>query len=329
MIKTTRPHVLITYPISERKRALLETTLGNVQLIFLADSPPASRSQLLSEADVLLSWNVFRELGADGLPLLKRLRMVQLLSAGADHVPFSALSPNVIIASNIGAFAEPMAEHVVAMVFALAKNLLKQHRKLEAGDFDQKTLNRMLRGRICGILGFGGIGKAVANLMRPLGLEMYALNTSGKTGEDVTFVGTLRDLRHVLSSSDVIVVSLPLNKQTRNLIGKQELDWMKPDAILINVARGEIIDEDALFDHLVRHPDFLAGIDAWWVEPFRHGEFRMKHPFLSLPNVLGSPHNSSMVPSITTDATRRAAENIKRFLNGEPVTGIVRREDYV
>jgi phosphoglycerate dehydrogenase-like enzyme len=104
---------------------------------------------------------------------------------------------------------------------------------------------------------------------------------------------------------------------------------MKPDAILINVARGALLDEEALYTHVKSHPDFLLGIDAWWTEPFLAGQFRMEYPFLDLPNVLGSPHNSGVVPMILTGATRQAAENIQRFLKGEQVIGIVRREEYL
>jgi len=102
---------------------------------------------------------------------------------------------------------------------------------------------------------------------------------------------------------------------------------MKPDAILVNVARGAILDEEALYTHLKSHPGFMAGIDAWWTEPFLHGAFRMEYPFLELPNVIGSPHNSAVVSNVLLNATRQAAENVKHFLKGEKVLGIARREE--
>jgi phosphoglycerate dehydrogenase-like enzyme len=133
----------------------------------------------------------------------------------------------------------------------------------------------------------------------------------------------------VLRASDVVVISLPLTRATRGLIGEKELAWMKPDAILVNVARGAILDEEALYNHLKSHPAFMVGIDAWWTEPFMHGTFRMEYPFLDLPNALGSPHNSGGVSHVLLDATRQAIENVKRFLEGEKVLGIARREDYL
>jgi phosphoglycerate dehydrogenase-like enzyme len=323
-------HLVVTYTIGESKRALLKEIFSKeARLSFLADMPSGLREQTLVGANVLLSWNLPKELGPSELGLLTNVRMIQLLSAGADHVPFTWLPPGIVIASNVGAYADPMAEHVLAMTLALAKNLFREHQNLARGKFNQSKLNRRLRGCACGILGFGGIGRATARLMRTLGARIYAVNTSGKTEEPVEFIGTLNDLQQVLSSSDVVVISLPLTKATRGLIGKRELEWMKPNTILINVARGDIIDEGALYAHLSIHPEFLAGIDAWWIEPFRSGEFRTNYPFLTLPNVLGSPHNSAMIPGITDEGTLRAAENVKHFLKGETPVGVVRREDYV
>ena len=325
-----RHHLVVTYTIGEAKRALLKDIFGEeLRLSFLADMPSGLREQTLVEASVLLSWNLPKELGPSEFGLLKNVRMIQLLSAGVDHVPFVRLPQDIVIAGNAGAYAEPMAEHVLAMTLALAKNLFREHHNLARGEFNQSILNRSLRGCVCGILGFGGIGRATARLMRALGARIYAVNTSGKTDMPLEFIGTLNELYRVLSTSDVVVISLPLTKATHGLIGNRELGWMKPNAILINVARGDIIDEGALYAHLTAHPDFRAGIDTWWVEPFRSNEFRTNYPFFTLPNFLGSPHNSAMVPGVTEEGTKRAAENVKRFIKGEHLIGVVRREDYV
>jgi phosphoglycerate dehydrogenase-like enzyme len=165
--------------------------------------------------------------------------------------------------------------------------------------------------------------------MRAFGMRIYAINTSGSSPEPTDFLDTLHDLERVLRESDVVVISLPLVKATRGLISKEELAWMKPDAILVNVTRGAILDEEALYAHVKSHSNFLLGIDARWTEPFLHGTFRLEYPFLDLPNVLGSPHNSAVVANVLMYAARRAAKNVKHFLGEEKVTGIARREDHL
>ena len=251
-----------------------------------------------------------------------------MLSAGADHVPFSQLPASLIIASNAGAYAEPMAEHILGMILAATKKLIDRHLELRQGVFDQAKMSRMLRGCNCAILGFGGVGKAAASLLRCFGVKIHALNTTGRTEEPVEFIGTLKDLEQVLRRADIVIIALPLTKSTRGLIGKRQLAWMKDDAILVNVARGEIIDEAALYEKLKAFPNFTAAIDAWWIEPIRHGKFQTSYPFLELPNVLGSPHNSGIVPASLINGTIQAAENVKRFLTNQPIQGVVNRSEY-
>jgi phosphoglycerate dehydrogenase-like enzyme len=220
-----------------------------------------------------------------------------------------------------------MAEHAVAMVLAAAKRLLVEHAALAQGEFNQKRLNRMLAGSVCGVLGFGGIGKATARIMRCLGMRIHAINRRGATEEAVDWIGTLDRLDELLSASDVIVISLPLTPATNCLIRARELELMKPDAILVNLARGEIIDEAAFYEYLKTHPAFTACIDAWWIEPLRHGKFQMDRPFMQLPNVIGSPHNSASVIESRDTALRCSSENCRRVLLGEEPLNLVGPED--
>jgi glycerate dehydrogenase len=321
--------IVVTFSAEGELRDVVLKVLGQVgRVIFLSDISPEERSRELASADVLISWQPARELHPAEFGMISHAKMLQLLSAGADHLPFPQLPPTLAIASNAGAYAEPMAEHILAMTLAITKNLLDRHNKLKNGTFDQTNANRMLRGFACAILGFGGIGKATARLLRCFGVKIYAINSTGKTDESVEFIGTLRNLEYVLRHADVIIVALPLTNSTRGLIGSRELGWTKDSAILVNVARGDIIDEAALYEKLKANPSFTAAVDAWWNEPLRNGKFRINYPFLELPNFLGSPHNSGLVPGSLTKGATYAAENVKRFLNHEPVVGIVKRSDY-
>jgi glycerate dehydrogenase len=323
-----KANVVVTFNPGSEQKAILQAVLGQAELTFLKGMTPEERRPALQQAKAILSWNFPRELSPEDYSHLKPGTLVQLISAGADHLPFGDLAPDLILASNPGAYARPMAEHVMAMVLALAKRLLVENQKLRQGEFDQFISNRLLAGTTAGILGFGGIGRATARLMRAFEMKIYAINHSGVSGEPTDFLGTLDNLEQVLRVSDVVVVSLPLTNATRGLIGAEQLGWMKPNTILVNVARAAILDEDALYRHVESHPDFLLGIDAWWTEPFQHGKFGMSYPFLELPNVLGSPHNSGMVPHISEEAIELAAQNVKRFLDGQPLTGVIRPADY-
>lgn len=260
---------------------------------------------------------------------LHQAKFVQILPAGANIVPFGAIAPGVVIASNAGAYAQPMAEHVMAMVLALAKNIVVKHDELRSGRWDRSEDSRSLAGKTVGIVGFGGIGRAVAGLTRAFSMRIMAINSRGKTDEPVEFVGTPADLPAVLVASEVVVIAVPLTKTTAGMIGREQLRSMRPDAILINVARGNVVDEDALYEHALQNAGFRVGLDVWWAEPFQAGLFHTNRPLLKLPNVIGSPHNSAQTAGIGQVAMSRAGENIRRFLRGEPLTGVVDRAQYV
>ncbi len=323
-----RPVLLVTLEVDAAAREVIEATVGDrARVGYLSDLTPEARAEALTAATVLLARDTAKELHSGETALIANARLLQFVTAGVDYIPLGDLPEGLPIASNGGAYAEPMAEHALAMALAALKRLFIEHDKLARNTFDQFRPNRMLAGATCGILGFGGIGVATARLMRALGARVHAINRRGATSEPIDWIGTDAQLDRLLAQSDIFVLSLPLTPATQGLIGRRELALMKPDAILINLARGEIVDEAALFGHLQACPAFTACIDAWWIEPVRHGRFQMDHAFMRLPNVIASPHNSASVTGWRDIALRRAVENARRVFDGGEARHLVPLED--
>jgi phosphoglycerate dehydrogenase-like enzyme len=319
-----RGPLVVTYPLSAHSRAIVAEELGGAAAaVYLADLAPAERADALSRAGAVLANDTAAELRPGESALLGNARLLQFSAAGVDWVPTRDLPPQLPVAGNKGASAEPMAEHIVALALAAAKRLFAEHAELKRGEFNQRSPNRMLKGGVCGILGFGAVGVATARLMRAFGMKIHAINRRGASAEPTDWIATTERLDEMLSASDVFVISAALTQATAGLIGARELALMQEDAILVNVARGEIVDEAALYAHLVAHPRFSAGIDAWWVEPVRHGRFTMAYPFLDLPNVIGSPHNSAGGGVWREVSLRRAVANCRRAILGETPLNLI------
>lgn len=312
------PVVLVTHqPPEPIRNAFGDVLAGKAELLFLPDLADGPRRDALRRARAVLTYHPIRDLGVEALGQLENCGLMQCLTAGIDYLPFGDLPDQVAVAYNAGAYAEPMAEHVAAMALSASKRLAGEHRLMKAGEFNQFVPTKKIAGATCGILGYGETGREVARLMRALGMNIQAINRTGNTDEPVDFIGTLEDVDRVVAASDVVVITLALTTKTDRLIRAEQLAAMKPDAVLINVARGEIVDEDDLYAHLIAQPAFTACLEAWWIEPIRHGRFETAHPFLDLPNVIASPHNSAMTDGALITAARRGAENVLRYLEGE------------
>ena len=314
--------VLVSFSLNARQKEIIENILKDHAEIYYHENFP-------EDVDILITLDPKRELGEKKLKSLKSLKFIQCVYSGVEHLPYEMIPENVLIAGNFGAYSVPIAEHVLGMILDLAKRLTVNHIKLSRGIYDRNTKNKMLRGKTVGILGFGGIGKETAKLLKPFDVKILGINRTGKTDFNVDFIGTLEDLNFVLKESDILVISLPLTKRTKNLITRRELNLMKRDAILINVARAHIVNEKDLYDHLVENPNFQAGFDVWWREPFGGEEFSLNYPFFELENFLGSPHNSNIVEGMFEEALEVAVKNVLSFIRGEGVRNLVNREDYV
>src|SRR5258708_24462227 len=159
--------VAVSYPAdADYVRINTEVRADHAEIVYTHELDDAQAAEVLRRAEVLVAWELPREVPAGGLGEASRLRLVQLLSAGVDAVDFSAIPDRLMLASNAGAYARAMSEHVLAMTLSLAKRLPQRHAALAAGRYDKWEPLLTLDGAVCGILGFGGIGPATARLRK-------------------------------------------------------------------------------------------------------------------------------------------------------------------
>ena len=151
-------NILVTYaPGGEEKAIYREILEGIANVYCLAAAPGVDRTELLNSADVIIALSFSqKEIDPTEISQLENVRFIQLIYAGADNIPFSLIPEDIILASNVGAFAKPIAEHVLALALALAKKLLSKNKLLQNGKFDRTGFNQEIRGGVCGIIGFGG-----------------------------------------------------------------------------------------------------------------------------------------------------------------------------
>ncbi|HEY2132957.1 MAG TPA: hypothetical protein VGH36_08285, partial [Acetobacteraceae bacterium] len=155
------PVVAVTFAVRPAERAVIAEALSDAaRATYLVDLDEAERTAVLRDATAILARDTGRDLRPGETAHIRSASLIQFLTAGIDFVKLRELPPGIAVASNGGAYAEPMAEHALAMTLAVAKRLMAEHAALARGEFNQQTRNRTLAGRICGVLGFGGIGVA-------------------------------------------------------------------------------------------------------------------------------------------------------------------------
>ena len=259
---------------------------------------------------------------------MPNLRFIQCVFAGVDWMDFEQIPEHVKVSGNVGAYSDAMAEHVMGMILFFAKDFAGHHQRLKDRVFDTRY-SIHLRGKTIGIIGAGGIGQAVAILAKCFGMNTLGVNTSGNPVPYFDRVTSTDRMDSVLKQSDFIVLSLPLTLKTFHAINRKKLNLMKNDCILVNVARGNIVDEKDVYDHLKRNPSFKFANDVWWRYPKIGEPFAQHFPFFELPNFLGTPHVSGFVPGREELAMLEAIENLLRFLKNGKFKGQMNRKDYL
>jgi len=242
------------------------------------------------------------------------LKWVQIISAGVDDFPKWVFDAPLVTCGR-GTNSAPIAEYVLTAMLALEKKLPVIWVQ-DANDWKIRNLGT-LRGKTLGLIGYGSIGRAIASLARPFGMDIVATTRSVQSGTEETGV-RFATLDTVLAQSDHLVIASPLTPVTAGLIGRAALARVKPSVHLINIARGRIIDQDALLEALNAGRVGHVTLDVTEPEPLPAG-----HPFYTHPNVSLSPHVSWSAGERGHAVSALFAENLRRFIAGEPLDGLV------
>lgn len=244
-----------------------------------------------------------------------KLKLIQLLSAGYDKADIpSARAAGVPICNNGGANSVAVSEHALLLALAVSRQLIHQHSNVTAGRWRGNTTPRVheLRNRTMGIVGLGTIGKKTARLALAFGMNVNYYDISRLTEDQEDALGVrFRLLRELMRTSDVISLHTPFNKSTHKMIGKDELALMKPSAILVNTARGPVVDEVALHEALSSGAIAGAGLDVFDQEPPAQD-----NPLFSLDNVILTAHLAGPTFESNTGRVRNAFDNVQRVARG-------------
>jgi phosphoglycerate dehydrogenase-like enzyme len=282
---------------------------------------------LLADADALISRRFTAAMAANA----PRLRLILTPGAGTNEIDFDAVPPGASVC-NVYGHETSIAEYVFMTMLALNRDLLNMDRRFRQLDWSDRANGPQsdLAGRTLALVGLGRIGGEIARRARVFGIRVIAA-TRAPSPERAAALGIERltgldDLDGVLEKADIVVVALPLEPATEGLFGAAELARMKPSAFLINVARGPVIDEDALFDALANRRIAGAALDVWYRYPDDkvHGAPSTR-PFHELDNVILTPHIAGWTHGTFAHRWAQMNENLRRLAAGEPLLGAVER----
>jgi D-3-phosphoglycerate dehydrogenase len=314
--------VVLTHRLHDAGMKILE---GRVDIRIINTGKPQEMLPELIDADGL----IIRIGSIDRKTIMaaKNLKVIGRPAVGVDNVDVTAATERgipVVIAP--GANTRSVAEHALALILAAAKDLLNSDQKTRSGDFEVRNSYKAfeLSGKVLGLVGCGHIGKELASLCNAIGMKVVVYDPfiDGGTIESLGY-RYQDDLKLLLQEADVISLHVPLTDRTRNMIGELELGLMKPSAVLINCARGGVVDEDALAEALQQHRIHGAGLDVFSSEPVHPNNL-----WVNLENVVVTAHMAGLTQEAATGVSTMAAEGVLAVLSGHTWPHVANPEAY-
>ncbi|MBA7490390.1 Hydroxypyruvate reductase [subsurface metagenome] len=293
---------------------------GEVKLYNTKASSQEEFIQRMKEAEVVINVRAYSKFMEEVFKSSPSLKLLSILGTGTDNVDLEAATRYNVLVTNTPGFAKvAVAEHALALMLSVARRISLIDKEVKEGKWPRGLMTQ-LYGKTLGLIGLGAIGGQLAKISKGIGMKAisWTFHPSKQRAQEcgVEFI-SLEDL---LRETDVISVHLRLTSQTQNLIGEKEFSLMKPTAIIINTARGPIINQGALVDALIEGKIAGAGLDVFDKEPLS-----LDDPLLKLDNVVLTPHNAGMTPETIEKGAQMAVDNIINYLQGNP-THVVNQE---
>lgn len=299
--------------------------------------PPTERLEKLAElryttedglagalpgADVLLVWDFRSQALADAWPAADSLRWVHASSAGVNHVlSDEVIASNVVVTNSRGVFDEPMAEYVLALLLALAKDLPNTLRLQRDRTWRHRESER-LGGRHVLVAGTGPIGRAIGRKLAAVGMTVTGVGRHERASDpDLGSVLPMDRLAEGLAEADHVVLAAPLTDETRHMIDAKALAAMKPTARLVNVGRGPLVAQEELVESLATGRIAGAALDVFADEPLPESS-----PLWAMENVIISPHMAGDVVGWRTELVALFEDNLTRYLDGRPLRNVVDKQ---
>jgi len=305
---------------AEAQLALLRQQLADVRII--AGNLTEAFEGAAADASVLFNWSGSLALFKEVFAMCPNLLWVHSRSVGLERTLFPELKESAVPLTNgAGVFSASLGEFALAAILYFAKDFRRMIRNQMAGVWEAFDVS-WASGKTVGIIGYGDIGGAVAARVRALGLTVLAVRRHASTPRgaaplvEQTYMPEQR--LEMLSRCDYVVVAAPLTSETRGMIGEAEFAAMKPTAVVINVGRGPVINEEAMVKALSSGRIAGAALDVFDHEPLPAG-----HPFYKLENVLLSPHCADHTPDWLDNAMKFFIDQYERFRKGEPLLNVV------
>lgn len=292
------------------------------------DSGLAEVRRSLPQTDALISLFWRREM----IVPETRLKLIQAVGAGVDAFDLTTL-PRGCVLCNVYEHEVPVAEYVIGAMVALTTRFVFHDLRLRQGGWEgtgrrDGAPHGELAGKTIGLIGYGRIGWEIAKRARAFNLKVHVLKAhpqSSTNGLQIDWLGGPPQLCELICASDYLVVCCPLNKQTRGLLNRESLSRLKPGAYLINVARAEVIEEQALFNMLKERRIAGAALDVWYRYPETGGQTLLPSalPFHELDNVLMTPHLSAWTDQMIERRWAKIAANLDALAEGRPLENVV------